>query len=122
MNDTSNNSGYRRRSGFMGKSSTVDYELVHSLFRDFFVSRIQKEEDVDEDVDEDVEDLHAHMAGYNIMARDIVAKNNADSMFNSFKVSVNVVDADKFNNHEVWPVGVCVRRRKSFDKQTQNHG
>ena len=39
--------------------------------------------------------------------RDIVAKNNPDSKFNSFKVSVNVVDADKFNNPDVWPVGVA---------------
>ena len=41
------------------------------------------------------EEVRAHMAGYNIMARDIVAKNNPDSKFNSFKVSVNVVDAQK---------------------------
>ena len=52
------------------------------------------------------------------MARDIVAKNNPDSKFNSFKVSVNVVDAEKFNNPDVWPVGVCVKRWRSFDKQT----
>ena len=62
-----------------------------------------------------MEEVRAHMAGYNIMARDIVAKNNPD---NSFKVSVNVVDAEKFNNPDVWPVGVCVRRWRSFDKQT----
>ena len=36
----------------------VDYELVHSLpVRDFFVSRIQKEEGVEE--------VRAHMAGHN---------------------------------------------------------
>ena len=63
-----------------------------------------------------MEEVRAHMAGYNIMARDIVAKNNPDSMFNSFKVSV--VDAEKFNNPDVWPVGVCVRRWRSFDRQT----
>ena len=88
----------------------VGYELVHSLLETFFVSRIQKEEGVEE--------IRAHMVGYNIMARDIVAKNNPDSKFNSFKVSVNVVDAEKFNNPDVWPVGVCVRRWRSFDKQT----
>ena len=38
------------------------------------------------------------MAGYSYMARDIVVKNNPDSKFNSLKVSVNVVDAEKFNN------------------------
>ena len=42
----------------------VDYELVHSMFRTF-LSRIQKEEGVEE--------VRAHIAGYNIMARDIVA-------------------------------------------------
>ena len=88
----------------------VDYELVHSLLETFFVSRIQKEEGVEE--------VRAHMAGHNIMARDIVAKNNPDSKFNSFKVSVNVVDAEKFNNPDVWPFGVCVRKWSSFDKQT----
>ena len=50
--------------------------------------------------------------------RSTFAKNNPDSKFNSFKVSVNVVDAEKFNNPDVWPVGVCVRRWRSFDKQT----
>ena len=45
-----------------------------------------------------MEEVRAHMTGYNIMARDIVAKNHPDSKFNSFKVSVNVVDAEKFNN------------------------
>ena len=74
------------------------------------MSRIQKEEGVEE--------VRAHMSGHNIMARDIVAKNNPDSKFNSFKVSVNVVDDEKFNNPDVWPVGVCVRRWRSFDKQT----
>ena len=67
---------------------------------------------------EDVEEVRAHMAGYNTGARDIVAKNNPDSKFNSFKVSVNVVDAEKLNNPEVWPVGVCVKRWMSFDKKT----
>ena len=28
-------------------------------------------------------------------------------------MSVNVVDAEKFNNPDVWPVGVCVRRWRS---------
>ena len=65
------------------------------------MSRIQK--------DEGVEEVRAHMAGYNIMALDIVAKNNPDSKFNSFKVSVNVVDADKFSDPDVWPVAVYVR-------------
>ena len=65
-----------------------------------------------------MEEVHGHMAGYNIMTRDIVAKNNPDSMFNSFKVSINVVDAEKFNHPDVWPVGVYVRRWRSFDKQT----
>ena len=110
MKDGSNNSGYRRRSGFMGKSSTGVLRAGPLPVRDFFVSRIQKEEGVEE--------VRAHMSGHNIMARDIVAKNNPDSKFNSFKVSVNVVDAEKFNNPDVWPVGVCVRRWRSFDKQT----
>ena len=35
VNDTSNNSGYRRRSGFMENPQQVDYELVHSLFETF---------------------------------------------------------------------------------------
>ena len=65
-----------------------------------------------------MEEVRAHMAGYNIMARDIVAKKNPDSTFNSFKVSVNLVDAEKFNKPDVWPVGVCVRRWRRFDKQT----
>ena len=73
------------------------------------MSRIQKEEGVEE--------VRAHMAGYNTMARDIVAKNNPDSKFNSFKVSVNVADVEKFYNPDVWPVGVYVRRWRSFDKQ-----
>ena len=55
---------------------------------------------------------------FRIIARDIVAKNNPDSKFNSFKVSVNVVDAEKFNNPDGWPFGVCVRKWRSFDKQT----
>ena len=78
VNDTSNNSGYRRRSGFMGNSSTGGLRAGPLPVRDIFVSRIQKEEGVEE--------VRAHMAGYNIMARDIVAKNNPDSKFNSFKV------------------------------------
>ena len=65
-----------------------------------------------------MQEVCSHLAGYNIMARDIVAKNNLDSMFNSFKVSVNVVDAEKLINPDGWPVGVCVRRWRSFDKQT----
>ena len=91
----------------MGKSSTGVLQAGPLPVRDFFVSRIQKEEGVEE--------VRAHMSGHNIMARDIVAKNNPDSKFNSFKVSLNVVDAEKFNNPDVWPV---VRRWRSFDKQT----
>ena len=71
MKDSSNKSGYRRRSGFMGNSSTGGLRAGPLPVRDFFVSRIQKEEGVEE--------VRAHMAGYNIMARDIVAKNNPDS-------------------------------------------
>ena len=43
-----------------------------------------------------------------------------DNIFtnNLFKVSVNVVNAETFNNPDVWPVGKCVRRWRSFDKQT----
>ena len=84
VNDGSNNSGYRRRSGFMGKSSTGGLRSGPLPVIDFFVSRIQKEKGVEED--------RAHMAGYNIMTCGIVS--NPDSMFNTFKVSVNVVDAE----------------------------
>ena len=88
----------------MGKSSTGGLRAGPLHVRDFFVSRIQKEEGVEE--------VRAHMAGYNIMARDIVTKNNLNSKLNSFKLSLNVVDAEKFNNPDGWPVGVCVRRNK----------
>ena len=34
-------------------------------------------------------------------------------------MSVNAVDAENFNNPDVWPVGVCVRRWRNFYKQTE---
>ena len=49
------------------------------------------------------------------MAHDIGAKTNPVQFIT---VAVNVVDAEKFNNPDVWPAGVCVRSKRSFDKQT----
>ena len=77
VHDTSKKSGCMRRSGFMGNSRTGGLRAGPLPARDFLVSRIQKEESMEE--------VRAHMAGYNIMVRDIVAKNNQDSKFNSFK-------------------------------------
>ena len=45
-------------------------------------------------------------------------KSNIQKVQWTIIMSVNVVDAEKFNNPDVWPVGVCVRRWRSFDKQT----
>ena len=56
----------------MGKSSTGGLRAGPLPVRDFFVSHIQKEEGVEE--------VRAHMAGHSIMARDIFAKNNPDSI------------------------------------------
>ena len=44
MKDSSNKLGYMRRSGFMGNSSTGGLRAGPLPVRDFFVSRIQKEE------------------------------------------------------------------------------
>ena len=75
--------------------------------RDFFVYRLMK--------DSGEKDLRNFMMSKNIEPLDIVAKNVPDARFNSFKVSVNLDDAEKMRDLDMWPVGVCVKIRVKFE-------
>ena len=97
----------RRRGGFMGQSTEGGLGAGPLPVRDFFICRVKKDDNAD--------DVRSHLSKHDIVARDIVAKNNPDSLLNSFKVSVDVVDAEKMNNPMMWPVGVCVRRWRQYN-------
>ncbi len=105
-NRNSDNEPRRSRSGIMGQSTTSGLGAGSLPVRDFFIRRVNKEETV--------ETVRAHILRNGITARDIVLKSNPDSMFKSFMVSVDVVDAEKVYSPEMWPLGVYVRRWRTY--------
>lgn len=101
------NSGFRRRRGALRGQSTKGGLGAGPLpVRDFFIYRVNKSEGV--------EAVRDHMKTHNIIARDIVAKNMADSKYSSFKVSVDVVDKENMMNPDMWPVGMCIRKWRDY--------
>ena len=52
----------------------------------------------------------AFLKSNTIVPRDVVQMNNSEAKFNSYKVSVSVVDASKMMNSGMWCTGLCVRR------------
>ena len=60
----------------------------------FFVSRCNKRDGIDE--------MCAFLKSNTIVPRDVVQMNNSEAKFNSYKVSVSVVDASKMMNSGMW--------------------
>ena len=56
------------------------------------------------------DDLRNFMMSKNFAPHDIIAKNVPDARFNSFKVPVNLDDAEKMWDLDIWSVGVCLKR------------
>ena len=58
--------------------------------------------------------------GVNI--RDIEKKSHPDSRFNSFKISISVLDKKKVYNPRFWPYGVRYRSWREASENSHNFG
>ena len=92
----------RKRGGIMGEATSGGLRSTDPPKRDFFVSRCNKPDGIDE--------MCAFLKSNTIVPRDVVQMNNSEAKFNSYKVSVSVVDASKMMNSGMWCTGICVRR------------
>ena len=91
----------------MGQSTSGNLRGGELPVRDFFVSRVHK--------DDGVEQMRNFLQGKDIEVRDVVLKSANDAKFNSFKLSVSVDDADKVMDPILWGRGVRVTRWRKFD-------
>ena len=108
INDKSNGSRFTgRRNAIMGQSTSGNLRGGELPVRDFFVSRVHK--------DDGVEQMRNFLQGKDIEVRDVVLKSANDAKFNSFKLSVSVDDADKVMDPILWGRGVRVTRWRKFD-------
>ena len=75
------------RKGFIGQASSSGGLRGGELpVRDFFISRVHK--------DDGVQQLRDFLQTNDIAVRDVVLRSYADAKFNSFKLSVSADDAD----------------------------
>ena len=65
--------------------------------RQLFVSRVQNG---------DINDMKIYLSNNGVTVRNIVKTLNNMSMFNSFKISIEVLDLRKVFNDNFWPTGI----------------
>ena len=90
------------RAGIGGSSTTSVLRQTPSPSRDFFISRVHKEDDIDK--------IKRHFSENNIVLRGIEQKNHTDAVFNSYRVTVSLESVNFVMSAVNWPVGVKVRR------------
>ena len=78
--------------------------------RDFFVYRVHKEDGVDK--------IKAFLTSKKINVKEVELTSHLNAKFNSFKVTVDIKDADVITNASFWEKGICVR--KWFQKVNEN--
>ena len=100
--------GGGRRNGFMGQASSGGIRGGELPVRDFFISRVHK--------DDGVEQLRDFLTSKGIETRDVVLTSIGDAKFNSFKLSVSVDDAEKVMDPLMWGRGVRVQRWRKYEQ------
>ncbi len=99
---------YRSNYGIItGSSRSGGLRATTLPIRDFFVYRLNSEDDSTA--------LSDYMKSKDITPRDIVPKQKQGSTFNSFKVTVDVTDAEKMMNPDTWQYGVCVKKWRDYN-------
>ncbi len=74
--------------------------------RDFFISRIHK--------DDGLEVMRQYIRSKRVVIKDCVQTIHADSVFNSFKLSVVVTDVEKVRDPSMWPSSVFIRKLRDY--------
>ena len=97
----------RRRLRIQGSLQNGPIEGAPPPRRDFFLSRIKR--------DTDVESLQTFIQEKGIKVYDIQIVSHANAKFNSYRVSVDVNDKDKMLVPEIWPQGVCIEKWRNKD-------
>ncbi len=98
-----NHSGNRGRRGvIMGHGAGTGLRADPLPNRDFFISRIHK--------DDGLEVMRQYIRSEGVVIKDLAQTSHADSVFNSFKLSVVVTDVQKVRDPSMWPCGVFIRK------------
>ena len=98
------------RFGVGGRSTTGVLRQTPAPSRDFFISRVHKDDDIDK--------IKRHFSENNVTLRDIEQTNHADATYNSYKITVSLENVNFMMTGDNWPVGVKVRRW--FVRNTDN--
>ncbi len=93
-----------RSSVVMGQSSCDGLRAAPLPQRDFFLSRVHK--------DDGLEVMEQYIKNKGITCKDLRLTSHVDSLFNSFKLSVVVTDASKIRDPGLWPAGMLIRKWK----------
>ncbi len=86
----------------MGQSAGTGLRAALLPNRDFFISRIHKDDGLDV--------TRQYIRSKRVVIKELVQTSHADSMFNSFKLSVAVTDVEKVRDPSLWPSGVFIRK------------
>ncbi len=54
--------------------------------------------------------MRQYIRSKGVVIKDLVQTSHGDSVFNSFKLSVVVTDAEKVRDPSMWPSGVFIRK------------
>ena len=92
----------------MGQASSGGIRGGELPVRDFFISRVHK--------DDGVEQLRDFLISKGIETRGVVLSSIGDAKFNSFKLSVSVDDAEKVMDPLMWGRCVRVQRWRKYEQ------
>ncbi len=101
-NGTSHSGNRGRRGAIIGQCAGTGLRAAPLPNRNFFISRIHKDDGLDV--------MRQYIRSKRVVIKDFVQTIHADSVFNSFKLSVVVTDVEKVRDPSMWPSGVFIRK------------